>query len=137
MMANNDEIRWRQRLEHFEKSVAELREACAQEEYSKLERAGLIQLFELCFELSWKTLQDFLVYEGQAIGGAKTVIREAHGLELIADVDGWYAMLADRNRVSHAYDEATVLATVKAIRESYQFLLERVMRDLQARRDQN
>lgn len=136
-MANNDEIRWRQRLAHFEHSMAELREACEQEEYNKLERAGLIQLFELSFELAWKTLQDIFAYEGQAIGGAKTVVREAHRLELIADIDGWLAMLDDRNKLSHAYDEETVLATVEAIRDKYQFLLERLMRDLQARRDRS
>jgi nucleotidyltransferase substrate binding protein (TIGR01987 family) len=134
-MANNDEIRWQQRLANYEKAVAELREACLQQELNKLERAGLIQLFELSFELGWKTLQDILAYEGQAIGGARTVLREAHRLEMLADIDGWIAMLEDRNRLTHAYSEKAVLATVDAIRSTYQFLLERLMLDLQARRD--
>jgi hypothetical protein len=27
---------------------------------SKLERQGIIKSFELCYELAWKTLQDYL-----------------------------------------------------------------------------
>ncbi|MGH8679380.1 MAG: HI0074 family nucleotidyltransferase substrate-binding subunit [Burkholderiales bacterium] len=134
-MSNNDDIRWRQRLENYEKAVAELREACGQKEYNKLERAGLIQLFELTFELGWKTLQDILAYEGQAVGGARTALREVHRLELISDIDGWIAMLEVRNRLTHAYDEKAVLATVNVILENYQFLLERLMRDLRAWRE--
>lgn len=59
-MSNTSEIRWRQRLEHFERAVAELEEACSLTTYSKLERAGLVQTFERAFALASKTLKDVL-----------------------------------------------------------------------------
>jgi nucleotidyltransferase substrate binding protein (TIGR01987 family) len=135
-MANNDEMRWRQRLEHFARSVAELVEGCQQDQYNKLERAGLIQLFELSFELAWKTLQDLIAYEGQVGGGgARTILREAHSLGLLSDIDGWLAMLEDRNRLSHAYDEETVIATVHAIRNRYQHQFKALLSALQQRQE--
>jgi len=135
-MPNNDEIRWQQRLDHLQKAFTELDEACAQTTYNKLERAGVIQLFELTFELAWKTLQDLLAYEGQTlqVGGAKTVLRQAHQVALIDDIDGWFAMLEDRNRLSHAYDEQTVIATVDSIRSAYRGKLQTLVDTLEDRR---
>ena len=46
-MSNSDEARWIQRFEKFEKSLAELKDVCDLEEYSNIERAGLIKIFEL------------------------------------------------------------------------------------------
>ncbi len=44
-MSNTDEIRWQQRLENFQKALTQLERACQKEEYSDLERAGLVQMF--------------------------------------------------------------------------------------------
>ena len=63
-MSNTDEVRWQQRLENFGKALAQLDTACDQSEYSDLERAGLVQMFEFSFELSWKVLKDLLFLEG-------------------------------------------------------------------------
>ena len=38
-----------------------LTNAVQQSEWSELERAGLIQMFEFTFELGWKTIKDYLV----------------------------------------------------------------------------
>jgi hypothetical protein len=63
-MANNDEQRWMQRFENLEKANKNLTAACALNQYSELELAGLIKSFEMAFELAWKTLKDLLFYEG-------------------------------------------------------------------------
>ena len=57
-------IRWKQRLENLQKVQLRLSKACAQKKYNELELAGLVQIFEFTFELTWKTLKDLLNFEG-------------------------------------------------------------------------
>jgi len=45
-VSNTDEIRWQQRLENFQKAMEQIETACDKNEYSDLERAGLVQMFE-------------------------------------------------------------------------------------------
>ncbi|MFA7565609.1 MAG: nucleotidyltransferase substrate binding protein [Alkalispirochaeta sp.] len=54
------DVRWHQRYANFSRSVDNLLEALEVTTPSKLERQGIIKSFELCYELAWKTLQDYL-----------------------------------------------------------------------------
>ena len=57
------DIRWIQRLDHFNKAFFQLKDAVElsqQRKLSKLEEQGLIQAFEYTHELAWNTLKDFL-----------------------------------------------------------------------------
>ena len=57
-------IRWKQRFDNFSKAYAQLNQAIQIQNPNDTERAGLIQFFEVAFELSWKTLKDFLEAPG-------------------------------------------------------------------------
>ena len=50
-------IRWKQRYQNFEKAFKLLEEAVLKTGLSKLEKAGVIQIYEFTFELAWKTLK--------------------------------------------------------------------------------
>ena len=57
---DNVDVRWQRRLSSFRKVLLELDEAMelmGQRELSKLEKQGVIQGFEYCYELGWNTLK--------------------------------------------------------------------------------
>lgn len=57
------DIRWKQRLENLTRAKKGLDGIVSQSvsEMSYVELAGWIHIFDLVFELSWKTLRDYMV----------------------------------------------------------------------------
>ena len=127
-MSNADEIRWKQRFENFEKAMIQLESACRQEQYSDLERAGLVQMFACSFELAWKTLKDLLFFEGYSPKSPRATIRTSFEQEYISedDTEIFLEALEKRNILSHTYQEAVALEAEKLICDSYFPLLHRV-----------
>lgn len=108
---SNQDIRWRQRFEHFKQAHQQLKEALSEmssRKLSNLEKQGTIQAFEFTYELAWNVLRDYLIWQGtETISGSRDAIREGFRLGLISDGKAWLAMLQDRNRTVHTYNEAT------------------------------
>ncbi len=127
-MSNTDEVRWTQRLQNFKKAMAQLDAACDQDEYSDLERAGLVQMFEFTFELAWKTYKDLLFYEGYDKKTPRDVISTAHEAGYLTedDAETWLEALGKRNLLSHTYEEAMAKEAQNLIKNQYQPLLHRV-----------
>ena len=76
-----EDIRWEQRFMNFKKALARLQMVQASDlaSLSDLEKEGLIQRFEYTYELSWKTLQDFLRYKGYTdFAGPIGIARRLH-----------------------------------------------------------
>lgn len=113
------DIRWQQRLQHFEQAFAELEAACRQQKYSKLERGGLIQAFEFTFELAWKTLQDILESKGYQVRGPRPVFEQAFQDGLIQNGEVWMKMLKSRNLTTHTYHEQTAEEIAVAVKTAY------------------
>lgn len=120
-MANAGELRWQQRLENFGRALAQLEAACRQDSYSDLERAGLVQLFEMTFELAWKTLKDLLYHEGFEANTPREVIRKAHSVQYLdeAETETLLDALKKRNLLSHTYDQQTADEAEELITNHY------------------
>lgn len=120
---HEQDIRWQQRFVNYKKAWSQLAEALAlmdQRELSNLEKQGTIQAFEYSYELAWNVLRDYLMWQGAvAIAGSRDAIREAYRLELISDGHAWMAMLQDRNRTVHTYNEATANEILDHIQHRY------------------
>jgi nucleotidyltransferase substrate binding protein (TIGR01987 family) len=117
------DIRWKQRFQNFDRAVTLLREPFERgiATLSNLEKEGTVQRFEFTVELAWKTLKDYLEYEGQVIDPVtpRNVIKEAFAAHILSDGQVWIDMLDHRNLLSHTYDEATFDTAVLAIRDRY------------------
>lgn len=127
-MEQQADIRWIQRYTNFHKACMRLLEVTEadrnMEDLSELELEGLVQRFEYTFELSWKVLQDLLLYKGyEFMLGPNGTMKMALEDGLITDHDGWRKMAKSRNTLSHVYDEEEVRPIVKLIYTDYAPLL--------------
>lgn len=118
-MENKKEIRWKQRFVNFEKAFNLLDRTVKIENLSEVEKGGLIQFYEVCFELAWKIMKDYLESEGYIVKTPKQTIRQAFQIELIDDGELWLMALEDRNLTSHTYDESTTDKIVNKILNEY------------------
>lgn len=103
------QIRWKQRLQNFDKALKQLVLAVQlskERPLTELENIGLLKTFEFTFELSWNVLKDYLTEQGiSEIIGSKGAFREAYKNGLIQNGETWMEMIQDRNLISHNYDE--------------------------------
>jgi len=99
------DIRWKQRFRNFEKSYNLLNQYINQPIKTELERAGIIQFFEICFELSWKLMKDYLEAQEFSVKSPRETIKQAYQIGLIDDGHVWIDALSDRNLTVHTYDE--------------------------------
>ena len=122
-MENND-IRWKQRFRNFEKALALLSDAVKILNPDVLQKAGIIQFFEMSYELAWNTLKDLLEEEGfNDVQYPRAAIKKSFEIGLINDGHMWMQLISDRNLTSHVYDEEKASVISKLIIEKYHPLL--------------
>jgi nucleotidyltransferase substrate binding protein (TIGR01987 family) len=106
---SNEDIRWKQRLNHYQKALLQLAkgvELSRLRPLSDIEQQGIIQAFEFTHELAWNIMKDFFEYQGNSgIMGSRDATREAFSRNLIADGEGWMEMIKSRNQSSHTYNQ--------------------------------
>ena len=129
-MQNKKEIRWKQRFTNFEKAFKVLERTVQIKQPNEAEKGGLILFYEVCFELAWKTMKDYLESEGYIVKSPKQAIKQAFQIDLIHNGELWLTALEDRNLTSHTYDEATTNQIVKNITDKYFLLLKELYEQL-------
>ena len=118
------DIRWQQRFQNFERALRSLEEALAIAQPDVVHRAGLIQFFEITFELAWKLLKDYLEAQGFVeVKSPRAVLKQAFEVELIAEGHQWLQGLQDRNLTTHTYNEETAVLVENLVRQTYYPLL--------------
>ena len=85
------------------------------EPYDTVVLTGLVGLYEICFEQSWKMMKEILSvhgYEESATGSPKLILKTAYKAGMIEDEDLWIKALVARNNVTHAYNRDIALDIV-------------------------
>lgn len=123
----NQDIRWKQRFTNFKKAYSQLTEFMEKPELNKFEVQGLIQCFEYTFELSWKTLKDYLEFEGYDVNTPRETIKKAFQTGMIEDGNVWLDALEKRNIMSHTYNENTTKQTEQLIKTKYYFIIQKLV----------
>ena len=67
-------------------------------------QTSAVQLFEITYEIAWKTLQKVLKSIGIDVRYSKDTFREAFKIGLIKDPEAWFDFLTIRNETVHSYD---------------------------------
>lgn len=118
-MDSQKDIRWRQRFDNFKKSYQLLEKYSSLELTSEIEKAGLIQFFEITFELAWKVLKDYLEAQGYMVKSPRETIKQVYQMEIIDDGHVWIEALSNRNLTTHTYDEQFTEKFVQDIQKVY------------------
>ena len=129
----NKSIRWHQRFSNLENAFQFLSEGLKKESLDPYQEAGIIQCFEFTFELSWKTLKDFLESMGTNVAFARDAIKEAFAAQIIKDGHIWLEMLEKRNILSHTYNRRQATDAVHLIKKRYFPALNQVYLELKSR----
>ncbi len=115
----NKAIRWQQRFMNYKNSLEALKRAVEIENPSETEKGGIIQFYEVTFELAWKTTKNFLESGGYIVKSPREAIKKAFQIELIDNGETWLDALDDRNLTSHIYDEQIANKIVNRIKKLY------------------
>ena len=119
--------RWQERLQNYKKSVENLNETIqciGQNGLNKIYTMALVQAFEICFELAWKTMKDYLEFNGIKTDTPRDTIKTAFSTNFIKDGQGWIEMMEARNKTSHTYRETFANQLADDILQTYSRLIE-------------
>jgi len=125
------EIRWKYRFDNFSKSFKVLKRSLEIENPSEVERGGVIQFYEMSFELAWKMIKDYLQEEGFDVKSPRAAIKQGIQIELLDDPHKWMDALEDRNLTAHTYDEETAKRVYDSIKNNYYPILKQLYDQLE------
>ena len=118
----------------FADAIKRLEEAVKDYETHQLDsiRDGVIQRFEICAELAWKSVREYLIDAGYTeINSPKSVMKTAYSDGLIDNESDWLDLLNSRNLTSHIYDEETAKAVFSKISGVYTILFRQLLSKLE------
>lgn len=122
------------KYENFCASLKNMKEIFDYEEpYNTVVLTGLVGLYEICFEQSWKMMKEILEihgYEEGATGSPKIILRTAYKAGMIKDEENWLRALQERNNVTHSYNEKIALGIVRQAKSTFYHLFVQLKREI-------
>ena len=117
------------KYENFCSSLGNMKDIYNYEEpYDNVVLTGLVGLYEITFEQSWKMMKEILQshgYEEGATGSPKIILKTAYKAGMIKDEGLWLRALQARNNVTHSYNQKIALGIVsEAKNEFYKMFVE-------------
>ena len=117
------------KYENFCSSLGNMKDIYNYEEpYDNVVLTGLVGLYEITFEQSWKMMKEILQnhgYEEGSTGSPKIILKTAYKAGMIKDEELWLRALQARNNVTHSYNQKIALGIVsEAKNEFYKMFVE-------------
>jgi nucleotidyltransferase substrate binding protein (TIGR01987 family) len=114
------DIRWKQRFYNYSKVIKHLENALAIENTDILQKAGIVQFFEMSFELAWNLTKDYLEEQGFSdVKTPRSALKKAFEVGIIENGHIWMELLQERNLSAHTYDEQKANDLDSLIRNKY------------------
>ena len=111
------------KFDNFCSALANLKDIFEYEEpYNNVVLTGLVALYEICFEQSWKAMKEILEQNGVSeaqTGSPRQILKTAYQTGLVKDEQLWLNGLVTRNNVAHAYNQAIALDIVRKTKATY------------------
>lgn len=107
---------------NLKKAFTKLEEVCElYDGKNDIVRDSLMQRFEFTYELTHKTLKEFMKYSGVTLENSfpRTIYKKAYANNLISNDKVWISLLEDRNFTSHIYNENMADEIAKRIVNNY------------------
>ncbi|GAA0492571.1 hypothetical protein GCM10008986_18670 [Salinibacillus aidingensis] len=89
-MSTDDEIRWRQIFDNYEKAFRELKKHKDTAFDSKLQKAGYIHYFEVALEFAEKVMYAYLDAKGHSADTPRKAVKELSKLDIIQNPQVWF-----------------------------------------------
>ncbi len=125
------------KYDNFCKALSNLREGLALDEpYSIVEQTGIVGLFEICFEQSWKLMKALLEEHGRfesTIGSPRAILKIAYQCGMIRDEALWLELLEARNVLAHTYSDEQALDVIRSLKTRYIRAFEALKQEIDAR----
>ena len=125
---DNQDVRWEQRFLNYTKSMRYLEDALQIPDPDIVQKAGIIQFFEMSFELAWNMVKDYLEDQGFVeIKSPRGAIKKAFEIGILENGHDWMDLLLDRNLTAHTYDEQKATDMEQLIHNKYFPLLKAIL----------
>lgn len=120
-MTKKSEPRTDTTLKNFEKVVQTLTRFISTPAEDDRDRAGVIQAFEFCYELAWKSLKKIAEEQGLEAPTPLQAFQAGFQMGLIHESEHqlWLDMKATRNLTSHTYSEELSLQVFHDVQKTY------------------
>ena len=93
-----------------------------EEPYDNVVLTGLVGLYEITFEQSWKMMKEILEIHGFAEGATsspKMILRTAYKAGMIKDEELWLSAFQERNNVTHSYNRKIAMGIITQAKQKF------------------
>ena len=123
------------KYDNFCNALSNLKEIYNYEEpYNNVILTGLVGLYEICFEQSWKMIKERLTeygYNESATGSPRTILKTAYAAGMIKDEQVWLDALQARNNVAHAYNADIAMDIVHQTKEIFCDMFQTLQKEIE------
>lgn len=123
------------KFDNFCHALANLEDIYKYEEpYDNVILTGLVGLFEICFEQSWKMIKEVLEYYGypeSATGSPRQILKTAYKAGMLQNEAVWLSAIEAGNNSTHAYNREIAIDIVHRVKNEYFNMFQNLKSEIQ------